>query len=170
MNSSPAPLEVTRRTRHIPFSPRALYRTMAVAEAVTWTLLIAGMVLKYALQAGGLGVQVGGFLHGLVFLAYAMAAVFVGVNQRWSARLMGAAVVSAVVPYATIPFGRWLERRQRLDGPWRTTGTDDPRDRGVLDTLLRWVLNRPVLLVVLFVVGLTIVMATLLVIGPPGGR
>jgi hypothetical protein len=43
----------------IPVSPRLFYRTVAVAEAVTWTLLLAGMLLKYVAQAGSLGVLIG---------------------------------------------------------------------------------------------------------------
>lgn len=36
-------------------TPRLFYRTVAIAEAVTWTLLITGMVLKYVADAGGWG-------------------------------------------------------------------------------------------------------------------
>ncbi|MDJ0323517.1 DUF3817 domain-containing protein [Cryobacterium sp. PH31-AA6] len=151
-------------------TPRLFYRTIAIAEAVTWTLLIAGMLLKYVAQAGDTWVRIGGFAHGLVFIAYGMTAVLVGVNQRWSLRLIVAAVATAIVPYATIPFDRVLERRGRLDGAWRHTATDDPRDRTWVSVLLRWMLNRPVLLGILFVVGLVSILTTLLIIGPPGGR
>ena len=154
-------------------SPRLFYRTVAIAEAVTWTLLIGGMLLKYVLlpgETGDLALRIGGFLHGLVFIAYGMTAVLVGVNQRWSPRLIVAAVATAIVPYATIPFDRLLERRGRLDGDWRHTITSDPRDHTWVSVVLRWMLNRPILLGTLFVVGLVSIMATLLVIGPPGGR
>ncbi|SDK02341.1 integral membrane protein [Cryobacterium psychrotolerans] len=154
-------------------SPRLFYRTIAIAEAVTWTLLLTGMLLKYVLlpgETGDLALRVGGTLHGLVFIAYGMTAVLVGVNQRWSLRLMVAAVITAIVPYATIPFDRLLERRRKLDGDWRSTATSDPRDHTWLSVLLRWMLNRPVLLGTVFVVGLVTIMATLLIIGPPGGR
>jgi integral membrane protein len=131
------------------------------------------MLLKYVLLPGELGdlaVRIGGFAHGFVFIAYGMTAVLVGVNQRWSLRLIAAAVGTAVVPYATIPFDRSLERRGRLDGDWRRTATNDPRDRTWVNVLLRVMLNRPILLGALFVVGLVSIMATLLVVGPPGGR
>lgn len=131
------------------------------------------MLLKYVLLPGDLGdlaVRIGGFAHGFVFIAYGMTAVLVGVNQRWSLRLIAAAVGTAVLPYATIPFDRSLERRGRLDGTWRRTATSDPRDSSWVNVLLRVMLNRPILLGTLFVVGLVSIMATLLVIGPPGGR
>ena len=150
-------------------SPRLFYRTLAFAEAGTWTLLLLGLLMKYVWDAGDLGVRIGGSIHGFVFLAYAMTAVLVGVNQRWGIPLIALGVVTAIVPYATIPFDLWADRTGRLDGPWRRTATDDPRDRGWVDVVLRWFLHHPVTLVVLFVVALVAIFSTLLVIGPPGG-
>jgi len=149
-------------------SPRRLYRTVAIAEAVTWTLLIAGMILKYVLDAGDVGVRVGGFLHGFVFLAYGMTAVLVGLNQRWRVRLIAGALLTAVVPYATVPFDRWLGRRNLLDGAWRTAASDDPRDGTVVDRMLRGVLRHPLLLAAGLAVSLVAIFATLLALGPPG--
>lgn len=151
-------------------TPRRFYRFVAIAEAVTWTLLIAGLLLKYVLDAGDIGVRVGGSIHGFVFLVYAATAVLIGVNQRWNIPLIAIGVVTAVVPYATIPFERWLERNGRLEGAWRTTATDDPRDKTWIDRLLRWLLGHPVLLGTLLVVGVVVVFTVLLMAGPPGGR
>ena len=150
-------------------SPRLFYRILAVAEAVTWTLLIGGLLMKYVWDLGDVGVRVGGTVHGFVFLAYAMTAVLVGVNQRWSIPLIALGVVTAIVPYATIPFDLWADRSGRLDGPWRRTETEDPRDRNWVNRTLRWFLNHPLTLIVLFVVALGTIFATLLILGPPGG-
>jgi len=150
-------------------TPRLFYRVVSIAEAVTWTLLIAGMLLKYVVQAGNLGVLIGGSLHGLVFIAYCLTAGLVGVNQRWPMKRIAFAAVTAIVPYATIPFDRSLERRGMLEGGWRRTATDDPYDRTWLSRLLLWMLNHPALLVTVFVVAVLAIMAVLLVIGPPGG-
>ncbi|PWC06141.1 DUF3817 domain-containing protein [Mycetocola zhujimingii] len=153
-------------------SPRLFYRTLAFAEAVTWTLLILGLLMKYVWvpgEVGDLGVRVGGTIHGFVFLAYAMTAVLVGLNQRWSIGLIALGVVTAVVPYATIPFDLWADRTGRLNGEWRRTETDHPGDKTWIDRLLRWFLNHPVILIVLFVVALVVIFATLLLVGPPGG-
>lgn len=149
-------------------SPRRFFRILAVAEAVTWTMLIAGMLAKYVFDAGTVGVRVGGSIHGFVFIAYAMTAVVVGLNQRWSARLMIAGIATAIVPYATIPFDLWVDRTGRLDGPWRTTATDDPRDHTLVGRLLRWLLVHPVLFAVAFIGGAVVIMAVMLVAGPPG--
>ena len=151
-------------------TPRLFYRIVAIAEAVTWTLLIAGLLLKYVFDAGDVGVRIGGSIHGFVFLAYAATAVLIGVNQRWKFSLIATGVITAIVPYATIPFDHWLERNGKLEGDWRTTATDDPRDNTWIDRLLRWFLNHPVVLGVILVVGVIVVFTVLVIIGPPGGR
>ena len=150
-------------------SPKRLFRTLAVAEAVTWTILIGAMILKYGAGVDA-AVLVGGSIHGFVFLAYAFTGVLVGVNQRWSVGLIAFAVLTAIVPYATIPFELWLIRRGRLDGEWRHERSDHPADGNWVNRMLRWFLARPVLLAVVAAVGIAAVFATLLVIGPPGGR
>jgi integral membrane protein len=149
-------------------TPRQLFRTLAIAEAVTWTLLIAGMIAKYILKWGELGVSIGGFAHGLVFLAYGLTVLLVGVNQRWNLRLMALAVLTAVVPYATIPFEIWASRSGALAGPWRRELTADRSDHTWYAAALRWMLRHPVILVLTLLVVLAVVMTVLLVMGPPG--
>ena len=149
-------------------TPRGLYRAAALAETITWSLLILGLVLKYG--AGlDLAVTVSGGIHGFVFLAYAAIALLVGLNQRWPLWLIALAVATAVVPFATIPFERWLERNNRLEGGWRTEASADPRDAGWLDTTVRWMLRHPVLLMALAALAVVAVFAALLLAGPPGG-
>ncbi|MGW4929464.1 DUF3817 domain-containing protein [Agromyces sp. NPDC004153] len=150
-------------------SPKRLFRALALAEAVTWTILIVAMILKYAAGVDA-AVLVGGSIHGFAFLAYAFAAVLVGVNQRWHLGLIAFAVLTAIVPYATIPFEVWLVRRGRLEGGWRREAGDHPADGHWVNRMLRWFLARPVLLTVVAVVGIAVVFSALLVIGPPGGR
>jgi integral membrane protein len=150
-------------------SPRLFYRTLAIAEAITWTGLITAMILKYGFDAGGLPVLIAGSLHGLVFLTYAFTAVLVGVNQRWSIPLIILGVITAIVPYATVPFDIWADRTGRLDGPWRKETSDDPRDKHWIDSTMRWFLNHTAALVGIFVIGIAGIMTVLLIAGPPGG-
>ncbi|WP_111720176.1 DUF3817 domain-containing protein [Homoserinimonas sp. OAct 916] len=156
-------------TRPSGLTPRLFYRTVAIAEAITWTLLITGMILKYGFDLGTVPVLIGGSIHGFVFITYALTAVLVGVNQRWAVGQIVFAVFTAIVPYATIPFDVWLDKRGKLDGRWRLTATDDPRDHTGVSRLLRWFLNHPVVLGALFVVGIIVIMTSLLIVGPPGG-
>ena len=149
-------------------TPKRLIRTVAIAEAITWTLLITGMILKYG--AGlDVAVTIGGGIHGFVFLAYAFTVLLVGVNQRWGLGLVALGVLTAVVPYATIPFEIVLARRGRLEGGWRREASAHPSDSSLLNRMLRWYLARPVLSTARAVVAVAAVFAALLVVGPPGG-
>jgi integral membrane protein len=150
-------------------TPRLLFRIVAIAEAVTWTLLIVGLVLR-ATTGWALGVTIGGGIHGFVFLAYAGVALLVGIDRRWPAGLVVLAVASAIVPYATIPVDRALDRRGRLDGAWRREPDPASADRTPLDALVRWFVRRPAVLIAVFAVVLVAIFATLLALGPPGGR
>jgi integral membrane protein len=148
-------------------TPKLVFRVVAIAEAITWTLLIAGLVLR-ATTGWPLGVTIGGGIHGFVFLLYAGIALLVGIDRRWSPGLVVLAVASAVVPYATIVVDVVLDRRGKLDGAWRRDA--DGTDRTPLDGIARWFVRRPIVLVVVFAVLLVGIFATLLALGPPGGR
>jgi integral membrane protein len=150
-------------------TPRLIFRIVAIAEAVTWTLLIAGLVLR-ATTGWALGVTIGGGIHGFVFLAYAGIALLVGIDRRWRPGLVVLAVASAIVPYATIPVDLALDRRGRLDGDWRREPDPASPDRTPLDALVRWFVRRPAVLIAVFAVLLVVIFATLLALGPPGGR
>ncbi|BDI22886.1 DUF3817 domain-containing protein [Herbiconiux sp. L3-i23] len=149
-------------------TPLRLFRAAAIAEAVTWALLIAGMLQKYVFRAGDWGVSIGGALHGFVFLAFVVIVVVVAINQRWSAGRAIVALASAVVPFASIPAEVRFVRAGALDGGWRTETSDDPRDGSLADRLLRWWLRRPRLLAVVAGVVVVAAFAALLVVGPPG--
>lgn len=147
-------------------TPKHLYRFLAVAETITWTLLIIGMIAKYGFGFDAL-VFPFGLTHGTVFVAYGATQILVGLNQRWSTKRILLGIVTAIVPYATIPWERVLERERALDGPWRTQASDDPRDATVVDRLFRWGITHPVLLAVIMLAAVGAVIAVLLQLGPP---
>ena len=147
-------------------TPRLLYRILSIAEAITWTLLIAALIARYGFVLDQF-VFPAGFTHGFVFLSYGATAIVVGLNQRWPLGRIAFAVLTAIIPFATIPFDRWLERRNYLDGPWREEATDDPRDAGVIDRVLRWFLRYPWVLFVGGVAAIVVVFMILLSLGPP---
>ncbi|GAB3847043.1 DUF3817 domain-containing protein [Nesterenkonia populi] len=150
-------------------SPHSLFRAMAVAEAVSWTLLLGGMVLRAAADLD-IAVTVGGGIHGFVFLAYAVTAVLVAKNQRMGRGPAAAAIISAIIPYATIPADLWLSRSGRLRGGWRRGATDDPRDQLWHDRLFRAVVRHPVLSCVVLFGGVAAVFVALLALGSPLDR
>ncbi|MGV3732067.1 MAG: DUF3817 domain-containing protein [Microcella sp.] len=147
-------------------TPKKLYRIVAIAEAITWTLLITGLILR-ATAGLDIAVTIGGSIHGFVFLAYGATAVLTAINQRWGVGLGLLAVVTAVIPYATIPFDIWAHRTGRLEGDWRREATDDPRDQRWFDRLVRWMLKHPYLLAALILLAVVVLFTVLLILGPP---
>lgn len=149
-------------------TPASLFRVLAIAEAISWTLLIVGLILRATADLA-IATTIGGTIHGFVFLSYGATAVLVALNNRWRPWPTTVAIVSAIVPYATIPAELWLSRSGRLAGQWRT-GEPDPADRLWYDGLLRWFLLRPWVLAVLIFLAVVALFTVLLIIGPPGGR
>jgi len=146
-------------------TPRKLFHALAVAEAVTWTLLLLlGMFKKYVTETTELGVRVGGALHGFVFLGYCAATMLVAVDSRWPARRVVVGLASAFVPYRTIPFERSAERAGLLADVWRLRGE---RASGADEHLTAWALRRPVVAAVVVLVLLGAVFGGLFNLGPP---
>lgn len=149
--------------------PSLLFRTLAIAEAVSWTLLIAALVLRATADLALL-VTIAGGIHGFVFLCYVATSILVAKNNRWRWTSTAVAIVAAIVPYATIPVEIVLHRRGRLAGDWRLRTTDDPRDHRWHDRLMRVLLRHPRAFAGIAAASIVVVFSVLLVIGPPGGR
>jgi integral membrane protein len=96
------------------------FRIAAAAEAVSWTGLLVGMLLKHPLDAGERGVQVFGPIHGAMFVAYVVAALVVSRTARWSPGLTLAALVASIPPLTTVLFERWATASGRLPAGERT--------------------------------------------------
>jgi integral membrane protein len=88
------------------------FRAVAVAEAVSWALLLAGMFVKWVLRTSELGVQLAGPVHGVVFIGYVLITLLAWRVLRWSPRTALLALVASVPPFTTV----WFERRARRDG------------------------------------------------------
>jgi integral membrane protein len=145
-------------------NPDRLFRALARAEVVTWTLLLLGMFVKYVLDGTEVLVRVGGGLHGLVFLAYCLVALLVSVDARWRPRRIAAGLGSAFVPYLSVVFERHVEAANGLPARWRLregSGTS-PAER-----LVSACLRAPVLASVAAAVGVAVVFTALLAVGPP---
>lgn len=151
------------------YLPTRLFKTFALAEAVTWSLLIGALIARALMPTPPLLLTIVGSIHGAVFLGYGVIAALVGVNQRWSFGKIALAVGLAIVPYATLPFERSVEKRGQLVGVWRKSHSGDARDDHWFDRLYRWFLNRPVVLAVALLVAVFAIFTSLILIGPPGG-
>jgi integral membrane protein len=146
-------------------SPSTLFRRVAVAEAVTWALLLTGMVLKYS-GVTEVGVRIFGMVHGVVFIAYGLTTVLVAVDQRWTARRTLLGLVSAVPPFMTVWFDRYAERRGALAPHWRLA-TGEPRH--VLDRAVAWLLRNPLRGALAGLVAVLALTGVALLAGPPVG-
>ncbi len=147
--------------------PKDIFGTFARIEMFTWALLLTAIVVRETVGLAPNIFTIAGATHGFAFIGYSVTAVLVGVNQRWPLAQTAIAVVLAIVPFATYPFDRYLEKRSMMDGEWRIEGTKDPRDNTRFDRLFRWFIFRPVLLVLTLVVFVVSLFAFLLWLGPP---
>lgn len=146
-------------------SPKRLYGFLALAEMVTWALLILGMVLKYSGVSQAF-VPVFGMIHGIVFVAYCVVTVFVWIDGRWSLGRGLLGLASAIIPFCTYPFERSMDRRGLLATQWRLrAGGEAPSS--LPEKLQAWALRHPWLAVVLGVVLVAAVVTVLLILGPP---
>jgi len=147
-------------------SPLLLFRRVAIAEAVTWALLLTGMFLKYVTETTELAVRVFGMAHGVVFIAYCLVTLLVGVDQRWSRGRFLLGLVSAVPPFLTVWFDRYAERRGALSPSWRlvTGAPERPLERPVARLL-----RNPLRGALVGVVSVAVLTGVALVVGPPVG-
>jgi integral membrane protein len=148
-------------------TPGSLYRVMALAEMATWTLLIIAMVARYGFAYDGPLFFVAGLSHGIIFLAYCVTAVIIGINLRWGFGTIVLAILSAIPPWVTWPFDRWLEKRNKLEGEWRLEDSGDPRDQHWVDRFVRLGLRHPVWSFVIIVLGMALAISILLALGSP---
>ena len=95
------------------------FRVVAVAEALSWVGLLAGMYVKYVPETSELGVQVFGPVHGAVFIAYVVVALVAARVLGWSRWTTLVALGASIPPLATVVFERWAGRTGRLGTPAR---------------------------------------------------
>lgn len=146
-------------------TPLHLFRRVAVAEAITWALLLTGMALKYS-GVTELGVRVFGMLHGVVFIAYCLSTVVVAVDQRWSRLRTLATLAASVPPFCTVLADRSAEHAGVLGSRWRLVGEQAGT---LLERVVAWLLRHPGRGAVAGGVAVLALTAVALVVGPPGG-
>jgi integral membrane protein len=85
------------------------FRTVAIAEGVSFILLLfIAMPLKYAFGMP-MAVKVVGWAHGLLFVAYWVAAVPLFTKLKWDPERMVGIGLASVLPFGTFVLERkWL--------------------------------------------------------------
>lgn len=82
------------------------FRRIALAEAVSFLLLLLiAMPLKY-MWGLPIYVRVVGMIHGLLFVLYVVMAFAVSDSLRWSPRTLGLALLASVLPAGPFFFER----------------------------------------------------------------
>ena len=99
------------------------FRLVALAEAVSWVGLLVGMYFKYlGSPRTELGVKVFGMAHGLIFIAFVVTGLLVGIAAKWSIGTWLLGLLASVVPLCSVIFLIWADRTGRI-GP----ATSGPR-------------------------------------------
>ena len=82
-----------------PRTVAGVFRAVAIAEAVSWALLLAGMFVKWVLRTSEVGVQLFGPVHGAVFIAYVLVTLVAWRVLRWTP---GTALLALVIGRALL--------------------------------------------------------------------
>ncbi|KAA1427562.1 DUF3817 domain-containing protein [Nocardioides antri] len=146
-------------------TPRNVFRTLAVAEAITWLGLLAGMFVKYVVGTTEVGVQVAGPIHGVAFISYCLVTLVVAVDQQWSRGRTVLGLLSSVPPLMTVWFDRHVESRGGLDDHWHSRHDSETAGRRAVC----WLLRHHRQAIVGFVVAVAALTGLALVAGPPVG-
>lgn len=94
------------------------FRLVALLEAVSWAGLLVGMFFKYAgSPRTEIGVKIFGPIHGGVFIAFLVAALFAGIAFKWGLGTWLLALLGSIVPMGSVIFLIWADRTARLGEP-----------------------------------------------------
>lgn len=91
------------------------FRLVALLEAVSWVGLLVGMYFKYlGSPRTEVGVKIFGMAHGLIFVAFVVAALLTGIAFKWAAGTWLLALLASIVPLGSVIFLIWADRTGRL--------------------------------------------------------
>lgn len=91
------------------------FRLVALLEAVSWVGLLVGMFFKYVgSPRTEVGVKIFGPVHGGIFIAFLVAALFAGLAYKWGAGTWLLALLGSIVPLGSVIFLIWADKTARL--------------------------------------------------------
>ncbi|WP_039796356.1 DUF3817 domain-containing protein [Nocardia araoensis] len=90
------------------------FRFIAVLEAISWVLLIIGMVFKRIPEPVLWPVKVFGMTHGIVFVLFVITAIMAARELGWNAKTTVLALLSSIPPFCTVLFEVWAVRTGQL--------------------------------------------------------
>ena len=112
---------LTAQISPAPTRPRTRnwFRTIAIAEALSWAGLLIAMLFKWVIQddphAGAEGgVPVMGPIHGGIFMAYVVTCLTARSRFGWSTKTTILALASSIPPFFTYVFEVLADKRGLL--------------------------------------------------------
>jgi integral membrane protein len=88
--------------------PLTRFRYVALAEGVSYVVLVfVGMPLKYLAGRPSV-VEVTGWIHGVLFICYLLFGLQVALDESWSMRFSAWAFVASLVPGGTFVLDHYL--------------------------------------------------------------
>ncbi|MBF6340081.1 DUF3817 domain-containing protein [Nocardia abscessus] len=90
------------------------FRFIAVLEAISWFLLIIGMVFKRIPEPVLWPVKVFGMTHGIVFVLFVISAIVAARELGWNLKTTALALLSSLPPFCTVLFEVWAVRTGQL--------------------------------------------------------
>ena len=83
------------------FSLKNCFRIVALLEGVSYILLLfIAVPIKY-IQGNPEYVKLLGMPHGLLFMAYIVLALVVGMKQKWNMKTMFIVLIASILPFGT---------------------------------------------------------------------
>ncbi|SDI88107.1 integral membrane protein [Frankineae bacterium MT45] len=92
------------------------FRYVAIAEAISWLLLIVATIVKYAASAP-IGVKILGPIHGMLFIAYVLLALSLMRPLGWSRSTLLIVLGDAILPGGGFLVARRDDLQPRADSP-----------------------------------------------------
>ena len=114
-----------------PSTVRTAFRTIAIAEAVSWALLLSAMFCKYVTESEpfGLregGVPVAGMIHGVIFILFVITTFVARKAFGWTTKTFLLALGSSIPPFFTVLFEVVADRKGLLSKPQPVAATPAP--------------------------------------------
>jgi len=97
-------------------TPLGRLRVVAIAEGVSFLLLLfVAMPLKYLWDLP-LAVRVTGMAHGLLFLAFGVALLIAALDRRWGWGRLFLVFLSSLIPFGTFIMDKSLKQEESTLG------------------------------------------------------
>lgn len=105
-----------------PSTVRTAFRTVAIAEALSWAGLLTAMFFKWVVAAdphSGAegGVPVMGPIHGVIFVAYVVMCLLASRSFGWSVKTTLLALAASIPPFFTYIFEVVADRKGLIGRP-----------------------------------------------------